>query len=445
MVAAVSGAPAGGTLLERVGDGLEIGGIPVGRLAERVGGTPFFAYDRGLITRRATAVRAALPPDVELGHPVRANPMPAVLHHLAGLVDTFDVASGRELRRALDTALPPESIALAGPGKSTAELRQAVAAGVTVVLESPTELARVREVAEWLGLPARVAPRVAPVAAAPAGRAAPQPGRGTGPLAVDDERLPALLAEIAASGLDPVGFHVLAAAPRVPADVAARARRATVEHLLRLSETLPGPLRRLHLGYDAVGYGLAGHDFAGYDLAGYDPADPIDLGAPLGVPREPAELAEELADELAELTEDQLRRRQPGARIVLGLGHVLVGEAGVYLTRVVDRRESRGTTFLVVDGALHHPASAVGAVGQVIRRAHPVAVAERAGPPGGRRPETVTVVGRLCTPLDPLGDQVTLPRAEIGDLIAVFQVGAHGLTSPPGALLGHPEPIEVLV
>ena len=109
-----------------------VGGVPVDLLAERVGETPFFAYDRGLLTARVAGLRAALPSGIDLSYAVKANPMSAVVHHLSGLVDSFDVASALELRTALNTTMPPNRVSFAGPGKAPAELRQAVAAGVTV-------------------------------------------------------------------------------------------------------------------------------------------------------------------------------------------------------------------------------------------------------------------------------------------------------------------------
>ncbi len=124
------------------------------------------------------------------------------------------------------------------------------------------------------------------------------------------------------------------------------------------------------------------------------------------------------------------------------LGRYIVGECGVYVTKVLDRKTSRGRTFLVVDGGLHHQLAASGNFGQVIRRNYPVAVGNRLS---GDADDEVTVVGCLCTPLDLLAENVTLPRADVGDLIVVFQAGAYGLTASPTAFLGHPEPVEVLV
>jgi diaminopimelate decarboxylase len=118
-----------------------------------------------------------------------------------------------------------------------------------------------------------------------------------------------------------------------------------------------------------------------------------------------------------------------------------VGECGFYVTRVVDRKQSRGKTFLVVDGGMHHQLAASGNFGQVIRRNYPVSI----GSGGGPATETVSVVGCLCTPLDLLADGATLPEAGIGDLVVVHQAGAYGLTASPTAFLSHPAPVEVLV
>ena len=134
-----------------------IGGIPLDRLAERVGGTPFFAYDRRLLTERIELLRATLPAGIELSYAVKANPMPAVVQHLSGLVDSLDVASAAEMLVALDTPMPADHVSFAGPGKTPAELTQAIAAGVTIEMESETEAQRVTLIGERLGVRPRVA------------------------------------------------------------------------------------------------------------------------------------------------------------------------------------------------------------------------------------------------------------------------------------------------
>ncbi|MEZ0109831.1 diaminopimelate decarboxylase [Catenulispora sp. EB89] len=403
---------------------LLVGGIPADRLAERVGTTPFFVYDRALISERVSAVRAALPAGVRLNYAVKANPMPAVLQHLSGLVDGFDVASAGELREALNSTMPAEHVSFAGPGKTTAELRQAVAAGVTVEAESETELARLREVGGLLGVRPRVALRVNPDFAIRG--SAMQLGGGPQQFGIDAERIPDVLAAVADGDLDFEGFHVFAGSQNLDAESICDAQRRTVELILKLAAAAPGPVRYLNLG---GGFGIP---YAARDRA-------LDL-APIGA-------------NLAELMDTAIRSELPAARVVIELGRYLVGEAGVYLTRVVDRKESRGRTYLVVDGGLHHQLAASGNFGQKIRRNYPVELATAAGDAAEdasenenkNEYETVDVVGCLCTPLDLLGDRVSLPPARIGDLVAVFCAGAYGLTASPTAFLGHPAPAEVLV
>lgn len=392
---------------------LTIGGVPVDRLAIRVGSTPFFAYDRGLLTDRVRQLRAALPAGLDLSYAVKANPMPAVVHHLAGLVDSFDVASAREMHTVLNTAAPPERVSFAGPGKTDAELAQAVAAGVTIELESALEAERVAAIGAQLSIRPRVAVRVNPDFQVRG--SGMRMGGGAAPFGVDAERVPALLKSLHDTECEFLGFHVFAGSQNLHADILADAQRRTVELLLRLSEAAPTPVRYLNLG-------------GGFGIPYYEQDQPLDL------PR--------LGDNLAHLLAESIRPALPEARVVIELGRYIVGECGVYVTRIVDRKQSRGQTFLVVDGGLHHQLAASGNFGQVIRRNYPLAIANRMDEPAMER---ATVVGCLCTPLDVLGRDVTLPAAVVGDLVAVFHAGAYGLTASPTAFLSHPEPPEVLV
>ena len=397
----------------RDGDLLTVGGVPLDRLAERVGSTPFFAYDRALLTERVASVRRALPEGVRLGYAVKANPMPAVVQHLAGLVDALDVASAGEMAVALDAPIGPDRLCFAGPGKTPAELRRAVAAGVMVELESQTEATRVVEAGERLGVRPRVAVRVNPDFAVKG--SGMRMGGGPQPFGVDSERVPALLKELTAADVDLLGLHVFAGSQNLRAEIIVEAQRRTVDLAIRLASEASVPLRYLNIG-------------GGFGIPYFEQDEPLDLPA--------------VGAALGELVEGTLRPALPGTDVHVELGRYLVGECGVYVTRVVDRKESRGRVFLVVDGGLHHQLAASGNFGQVIRRNYPLAIGTRMG---ARADATASVVGCLCTPLDLLGDQVRLPEAEIGDLVVVFQAGAYGLTASPTAFLGHPAPAEVLV
>ncbi|WP_375422895.1 pyridoxal-dependent decarboxylase, exosortase A system-associated [uncultured Friedmanniella sp.] len=392
---------------------LAVGGQPVSRLAARVGSTPFFAYDRRLLTDRVAQLRAALPARLELTYAMKANPMPAVVQHLAGLVDSLDVASAGEMQVALDTGMPAERVSFAGPGKTAAEIRQAVAAGVVLELESATEARRVLAAGDDLGVRPTVAVRVNPDFAVKG--SGMRMGGGPQQFGVDSEQVPGLLAELRGAELEVLGFHVFAGSQNLRAEVIAEAQRRTVDLVLPLADLLPTPLRYLNLG-------------GGFGIPYFDADSPLELGL--------------VADNLHQLVDGVLAERLPQARPVIELGRYLVGECGVYVTEVVDRKVSRGKTYLVVDGGMHHQLAASGNFGQVIRRNYPVLVGSRAEE---EPDETVSVVGCLCTPLDLLGDKVVLPRAEIGDLVVVFQAGAYGLTASPTAFLGHPAPAEILL
>ncbi|MFE7223399.1 pyridoxal-dependent decarboxylase, exosortase A system-associated [Nocardioides sp. NPDC057577] len=392
--------------------GPTVAGLAVSRLAERVGSTPFFAYDRAAIDARVASLRSALPDDVHLSYAVKANPMPAVVQHLARTVDALDVASGAEMRVALDTGTDPGAVSFAGPGKSVGELSQAVAAGVLVEIESPLEADRLVEAAERLGIRPRVAVRVNPDFEVKG--SGMRMGGGAQQFGVDAETVPLLLKTLHDRDVEVAGFHVFSGSQNLHASILAEAQERTVDLVLRLSGDLAEPMTYLNIG-------------GGFGIPYYTQDQPLDL--PL------------VGSRLEELLAARVRPALPSAQVVIELGRYLVGEAGAYVTRVVDRKISRGKTFLIVDGGMHHQLAASGNFGQVIRRNYPISVAAaEAG-----EEESVQVVGCLCTPLDLLGDKVSLPRAEVGDLVVVHQAGAYGLTASPTAFLSHPVPLEVLV
>jgi diaminopimelate decarboxylase len=391
---------------------LTIGGIPLPRLAQRVGSTPFFAYDRQRLTARIGALRAHLPAGIAINYAIKANPMPAVVQHLAHLVDGFDVASAGEMITALDTPVPATRISFAGPGKTDVELAQAVAADVTLHVESEGELARLVGLASGMGMRPRIALRVNPDFRLKG--AGMQMGGSPQQFGIDAERVPNVLARLGNAPVEFVGFHVYGGSQVLSLDGLKAAQEQTVELVRRLAAQAPAPVRHLNLG---GGFGIP-----------YFPADvPLDLPA----------VGQHLAGLLAGLRADL-----PDARLIIELGRYIVGECGIYVSRIVDRKDSRGQVFLVTDGGLHHHLAASGNFGQVIRRNFPVAIGTRMEEPAC---ETVSIVGCLCTPLDLLADRVYLPRADVGDLVVIFQSGAYGFSASPTAFLGHPPPAQVLV
>ena len=396
-----------------VADGcLRAGGIALDRLAEQVGGTPFFAYDRTLIDARVAALRAVLPAGMALHYAIKANPMPALVQHLRPLVDGFDVASAGEMAVALDAGMIAPRVSFAGPGKGADELVRAATAGVVIHLESETEAETLAAIAAARGLRPAVAIRVNPDFTLKS--SGMRMGGGPQQFGIDAERVPALLARLTGMALDFVGFHIFAGSQNLRLEAIQEAQDKTVDLALELARHAPAPVRHLN------------------------------IGGGFGIPYFPGEAALDITPLKASLKglAARVHAALPEAQLILELGRFLVGEAGIYVCRVLDRKVSRGHTFLITDGGLHHQLAASGNFGQVLRRNYPIAIGNRMG---AEATETVDVVGRLCTPLDLLGSKVDLPVAGIGDLVVVFQSGAYGLTASPTAFLGHPPPREVLV
>lgn len=391
---------------------LLVGGIALPRLAERVGSTPFYAYDRGLLTRRVQMLREQLGDTVDLHYAIKANPMPALVCHMARLVDGLDVASGRELRIALDAGMDPADISMAGPGKSQAEIGQAIASGILLNVESRREIDVADELSRRMGEAGRVALRVNPDFELKS--SGMRMGGGPRQFGVDVEDTPAMLDRIGRSSLRFEGFHLFSGSQNLSAAAICEAQRKSVDLAIRLAADAPAPVRVLNIG-------------GGFGIPYFPGEQRLDV--------------QPIAENLAGL-QTVVRDALPDARMVVELGRYLVGEAGIYVCRVVDRKVSRGQVFLITDGGLHHHLAASGNFGQVIRKNYPVAIGNRMQ---ANAMETANVVGPLCTPLDLLGERMPLPAADVGDLVVVFQSGAYGASASPQGFLSHPPVVEVLV
>ena len=395
-----------------IDDVLLVGGMPVTRLAQRVGRTPFYAYDRALMTERVALLREKMPAGLHLHYAMKANPMPAVVQHFSTLVDGIDVASVNEMRVALDTPMPADHISFAGPGKSPDELRAAVAAGITINIESEQELAIITRHGQEIGFQPRVAIRVNPDFELKS--SGMKMGGGPKQFGIDAERVPQVLANIKNLDLAFVGFHIFSGSQNLKVEAIIEAQAKTIELGIRLAAEAPTPIKLLNIG-------------GGFGIPYFPGEQALDL-APIGA--------------ALEGLLDKVKQRLGNATVAIELGRFLVGEAGIYVCRVLERKISRGGVFLIADGGLHHHLAASGNFGQVLRKNYPVVVGNRVQ---GSTREIASVVGPLCTPLDLLADKMDLAEAGVGDLIVVFQSGAYGLTASPTSFLSHAAPLEVLV
>ncbi|MEO0689687.1 MAG: pyridoxal-dependent decarboxylase, exosortase A system-associated [Pseudomonadota bacterium] len=391
---------------------LAIGSRKASDLVGDAGRTPAFVYSRAHLDARMARLRAALPDRIGVNYAIKANPHRGVLSHMASLVDGFDIASSGELLLALSIGLDPKRISFAGPGKRNEELEAAINAGVTLNCESEGEAERALAIGERIGSAPRIALRVNPDFELKG--SGMKMGGGAKPFGIDAERVPTLARHVIDCGAEWRGLHIFTGSQTLSADAIIEAQANVLSLATELTDQIGSPLPKLNMG---GGFGIP-----------YFPKDtPLNLEA----------VGEALTGMVANLP-DALNETE----LCLELGRYLVGEAGVYLCRVIDRKVSHGVTYLVTDGGLHHQLAASGNFGTVVRRNYPVAVASNYD---GAATEEVNVVGCLCTPLDRLADDALLPEAQVGDLIAVFCAGAYGASASPSAFLGHGPAAEILV
>lgn len=391
---------------------LKLAGFSMAQIGAMLDKKVFYAYSRDVIAAQVDKFRQQIPSRIKLHFAVKANPYPAVVNFLKPLVDGFDVASQKELLLAVQSGMPVKDISFAGPGKTDAELLSAITLGATINCESICELARI----EALGIEAAILPNVA-LRVNPAFElkaSGMKMAGGAKPFGIDEELVPELLAGCASRAFKLRGFHIFCGSQNLKPEALIEAHQQTFALAVKLIAASPYPIEFVNLG---GGFGVP--YFAGEQR--------LDL-APVA-----ASLQQLLQQYSAELTDVEL---------VIELGRFLVAEAGLYACQVIDKKQSRGTTYLVCNGGLHHNLANSGNFGQVIRKNYPVAIASKMG---ATETELVTAVGPLCTPLDILADKMVLPKAEVGDWLVVYQAGAYGPTASPQDFLGHGPVSEILL
>ena len=382
---------------------LAIGGRTASALVEEAGGTPLFVYSTDRLAARVKHLRAAMPERLGINYAIKANPFGPLLKFMEPLVDGYDIASGGELAMLQDAGFDMGRVSFAGPGKRDEELHAAIDAGVTLNTESENEARRALRIGGELGKRPRLAIRVNPDFDMKG--SGMKMGGGAKQFGVDAERVPALAREIISAGADWRGLHIYTGSQALDADAIIETQANVLALADRIANDVGAPLPKLNMG---GGFGIP-------YFHGDEEVDVFAIGSALS--------------QRFEMLPPSLEN----AHLCIELGRYLVGLAGVYLTRIVDRKVSHGETFLITDGGLHHQLAASGNFGTVIRRNYPLAIASKFGAPAD---DLASVVGCLCTPLDRLADRAELPRAEIGDLVAVFCAGAYGATASPSAFLG---------
>ena len=409
-----------------VSDGqLYMGEIAVADLAKKHG-TPLFIYDRSVIEKKLESLWAALSPRFDVYYSIKANPNQKILKFFVERGCGLEIASGGELFQALEAGCPPQSIVFAGPGKRDEELELALANDIGEIhVESLNEAVRLSRLAAALDKKPRISLRVNPCGDAQGG--AMRMGGKAAPFGIDEEDLDDVVDYVVADHqLILVGVHLYTGTQILDSKVLIKQYRHAVDIARRVAQRIGRPLETIDFG-GGLGIPYFAHE------------TPLDLET----------FAQDVAQLIEDINNDELLF---DARLIVEPGRFLVGEAGLYVSQVNEVKTSRGKTFVIVDGGMHHHLAASGNLGQTIKRNYPVALANKIGDantlnadPVDDETVAVDVVGPLCTPLDVLARNVSLPQAEVGDLFAVFQSGAYARSASPLGFLSHNSPPEVWI
>jgi diaminopimelate decarboxylase len=315
-----------------------------------------------------------------------------------------------------------KSISFAGPGKTASDVTAAIISGVTLHIESVSELNLTQSIAKELELTANIAFRINPIFELKS--SGMKMSGGSKPFGIDEELLPEILAQFPLPHLNLRGFHIYSGSQNLNSDAIIDAQQQSFALAKKLINSLNSKVK----------------------------IDYINIGGGLGIPYFKNETTldiKPICDNLIELS-NQYHAQFSEIEIIMELGRYLVAEAGIYVSKVVDKKTSRGTTYLVCDGGLHHHLANSGNFGQVIRKNYPVVIGNKLPMTNseiskGQTIEEVSIVGPLCTPLDIIADKVKLPIANIGDYIVIFQSGAYGASASPQEFLSQPALSEILL
>ncbi len=423
----------------QAGAELQIGDLPVSQLVETYG-TPLYVYDAAMLIANYRTVCQALP-QFEVFYALKANPSLALCTLFREQGAGAELASRGELKLALKAGFPASKIVFAGPAKTDAELAQAAEAGIASVnVESFAELARLEAIAQKMGKRVNASLRINTKqsdVATPEVMVGAASRFGIDEEVVVDER-------DRLQGLDYVhlsGIHVYTASQILEVEAVIR----NLVRTLTFASTLAGAKPRSETcgeqkgGADVKPRSETCGEQRGGTAQTAVPLERIVFGGGFGVPYAadvPGLDMARLSTRMAE-TLDKFADVLHGTRLIVELGRYLVARAGVFLTRVVDVKHSRGKLFVATDGGMNHFFRPV-----LMNLNHPTFIVNKLGMP---ETETVNIGGPLCTPIDIIADEVRVPEVEAGDLVGFFNAGAYGFSMSLLDFLAHPRPAEVLV
>ncbi len=398
----------------RNNNSLCIGDFTLGDINKLGYSTPMYIYSKGVIKNKIKLLRDLLTPEFKIYYSIKANPFKDLITYLRQYLDGFDVSSLQELDLTLEAGITGGNICYTGPGKNNIELQEAIKSNVLISAESRLEIEKIIKLGTDLNILPRILIRINPNYTQR--RAGMKMASGSSPFGIDEEFLPDLITWLDTTTIQLEGFHIYTGSQILDADAINDAQKHTFKLLSNLAGITNQPVKIINVG-------------GGFGIPYFSKHNPLDISS---VTDNLKHLRSKLS---TKIFSDKLET-------ILELGRYIVGESGIYLCKIIDKKVSRGKTYVITDGGMHHHLAASGNLGQKVRKNFPVYVANRIH---SKKKEKVTVVGKLCTPLDILADDVELSECYVGDYIAIMNSGAYSLSASPINFLGHPVAQEILL
>jgi len=380
-------------------------------------GTPLYVYDLDRVTAAYRDLQDSLPPGLIIYYSLKANPHPdiarALLEAEGWPACRAEVCSDGELAAALQAGFAPGDCLYTGPGKTDSELIGAITEGVRLFsIESLSDLERVGGIALGMGAVVDCLLRINSVQATSATsiRMMGKPSQ----FGIDSETLATQLPQLrAVPGTRLVGAHFFTQSNAKDESSLVGELKQSVIIAARLHKELSLPMRILDIGGGfAAPYAVPGERPV-YDRMRVELANTLDVHFP--------------------------HWRTGNPQVICESGRYLVGDCGELVSTVINVKESRGNSFVILDAGINTLGGMAG-----LGRLMPLGVKPDGPSPPGEG-EAVTLVGPLCTPGDVLGRNVPMPRPEAGDIITVPNVGAYGVTASLLLFLSRAAPGEVVM
>jgi len=397
-----------------INNSLCIGGLKLGEIFKLGYTTPLYIYSKDIIKAKFDSLRNLLSPNFKIYYSIKSNPFKDVISYLYQYTDGFDVSSINELNLALDTGISGNSICYTGPAKSKQELETAINSDVVISAESKLEIENILRLGTSLNKLPSIIVRANPKFTQH--RAGMKMASGSSPFGIDEELLPEMIGWIENSKLNFKGFHIYTGSQILDANAINETQLKIFQLLGYLATSCEHPIDVINVG-------------GGFGIPYFSKHSNLDITS----------VATNLNTLLSNIDS---KKFSTNICPILELGRYLVGESGVYLCKVVDKKVSRSKTFLITDGGMHHHLAASGNLGQKVRKNFPIYIANNIF---SNKIEKVTVTGKLCTPLDILAEDVEISECVVGDYIAIMNSGAYGLSASPINFLSHPIAQEILL